>query len=114
MKTTVSPVAATGLDARLLRKAAAKAVSAMKLLGNEHRLLLLCRLSQEELCVSDLEEQLDIQQPTLSQQLTVLRKEGVVSTRREGKRIFYRVSDDKLVEVLSVLYRLYCPPRRRQ
>ena len=60
------------------------------------------------MCVSDLEEQLQIRQPTLSQQLGVLRSEGVVDTRRQGKNIFYSVSDPALLEIVALLYRLYC------
>jgi ArsR family transcriptional regulator len=97
------------LDPELLRKAAADAVSTLKVLANEDRLLLLCQLSQGESSVSELEESLDIRQPTLSQQLGVLRNEGVVNTRRDGKRIFYSVADDKLLRVLSTLYDIYCP-----
>ena len=97
------------IDPDLLRQAAGQAVSALKVLANEDRLLLLCQLSQGELCVSDLEQALGIRQPTLSQQLGVLRNEGVVSTRREGKNIFYSVADARLLQVLEVLYRLYCP-----
>jgi DNA-binding transcriptional ArsR family regulator len=93
----------------VLRQAAALAVGKLKLLANEDRLLLLCQLSQGELCVGELEEELGIHQPTLSQQLGVLRNEGVVETRRDGKHIYYRVSDPALLEVLAVLYRLYCP-----
>jgi ArsR family transcriptional regulator len=84
-------------------------VAALKLLGNEDRLLLLCQLSQSECCVGDLESLLGIRQPTLSQQLAVLRAEGVVQTRRDGKKIFYRIADPAILEVLGVLYRLYCP-----
>lgn len=97
------------IDPSLLRGAAGRAVSALKVLANEERLLLLCQLSQGEMCVSELEESLDIHQPTLSQQLGVLRTEGVVSTRRQGKHIFYSVADADLLEILAVLYRLYCP-----
>ena len=61
------------------------------------------------MCVSDLEQLLDIRQPTLSQQLAVLRSEGVVSTRRDGKNIYYSVSDPHMLEILAVLYKLYCP-----
>jgi len=92
-----------------LREGAARAVSALKLLANEERMLLMCQLSQQELCVSELEAQLEIRQPTLSQQLGVLRNEGVVSTRREGKNIYYSVADPALLDILAVLYRLYCP-----
>src|SRR5215831_16574418 len=97
-------VTATSLDPRQLRKAAVRAVGALKVLANEDRLLLLCQLSQGELCVSELEELLDIHQPTLSQQLGVLRNEGVVNTRRDGKQIFYSVADQRLLRVLSALY----------
>ena len=99
------------MDLDLLRGAAGEAVAALKVLANEDRLLLLCQLSQGEMCVGDLEEQLGIRQPTLSQQLGVLRTEGVVATRRDGKNIFYSVADASMLEILAVLYRLYCPKR---
>ena len=97
------------IDPEALLGAAGRAVAALKLLANEDRLLLLCQLSQGEMCVSDLEQKLGIHQPTLSQQLGVLRNEGVVDTRREGKNIFYSVADPAMLEILAVLYRLYCP-----
>lgn len=97
------------LDPEALRGAAGQAVGVLKLLANPERLLLLCQLSQGEMCVSDLEQALDIHQPTLSQQLGVLRGEGVVTTRREGKNIFYSVADPDVLQILALLYRLYCP-----
>ena len=97
------------IDPERLRGDAAQAVSVLKLLANEDRLLLLCQLSQGECCVSELEQQLGIRQPTLSQQLGVLRSVGAVNTRREGKNIFYSVADPATLEILAVLYRLYCP-----
>ena len=97
------------IDPEVLRASAGNAVAALKVLANEDRLLLLCQLSQGEMCVSDLEAILGIRQPSLSQQLGVLRNEGVVQTRREGKQIFYSVADKSLLEILELLYRLYCP-----
>lgn len=99
----------TTLNIDALRAAAGQAVSALKLLANEDRLLLLCQLTQGEQCVSELEERLGIRQPTLSQQLGILREQGLVNTRRQGKHIFYSVSDPNTLEILQVLYRLYCP-----
>lgn len=99
----------TSINPEALRSAATEAVIALKVLANTDRLLLLCQLAQGEMCVSELEDALDIHQPTLSQQLAVLRSEAVVSTRREGKNIFYSVADERLLEMLSVLYSLYCP-----
>ncbi|MEO6018438.1 MAG: metalloregulator ArsR/SmtB family transcription factor [Polaromonas sp.] len=96
------------MDSEKLRSAAGGAVATLKLLANEDRLLLLCQLSQGEMCVSELEAQLEIRQPTLSQQLGVLRGEAVVTTRRQGKNIYYRVADPALLDILAVLYRLYC------
>jgi ArsR family transcriptional regulator len=98
------------IDPQRLRVAASHAVASLKLLANPDRLLLLCQLSQGEYSVGELERLLDIRQPTLSQQLGVLRNQDVVATRRDGKSIFYRVADPKLLEILQVLYRLYCPP----
>ena len=97
------------VDPHRLKSAAGEAVGALRMLANVDRLLLLCQLSRGEMCVGDLEEQLGIRQPTLSQQLGVLRNEGVVSTRRQGKNIFYAVADPALLEIVAVLYRLYCP-----
>ena len=97
------------IDTDTLRQGAAQAVAALKLLANEVRLLLLCQLSQGELCVGELEAQLGIRQPTLSQQLGVLRAEGVVNTRRQGKNIYYIVADPAMLDIVAVLHRLYCP-----
>ncbi|MEO5738048.1 MAG: metalloregulator ArsR/SmtB family transcription factor [Variovorax sp.] len=107
------PRSHTVIDPQVLRSGASRAVGALKMLANEERMLLLCQLSQGEMCVSELEAQLGIHQPTLSQQLGVLRNEGVVETRRQGKNIYYSVSDRALLEVLAVLYRLYCPEEAR-
>ena len=96
------------IDIEAMRFAAANASALLKALANPDRLLLLCQLSQGEQCVGDLEELLGIVQPTLSQQLGVLRTEGLVSTRRQGKHIFYSVADPAALEVLGLLYRLYC------
>lgn len=103
------PTRPTVIDPDLLRQAAGQAVGALKVLANEDRLLLLCQLSQGEMCVSELEEALGIHQPTLSQQLGVLRTEGVVNTRRDGKYMYYSVADPKVMQVLETLYRVYCP-----
>lgn len=91
-----------------MRAGAAGASRLMRALSNEDRLILLCQLSPGELCVSDLEERTGITQPTLSQQLGVLRGEGLVETRRDGKRIFYSLSDPNALAVLRNLYELFC------
>lgn len=92
-----------------MRAAAGEAVAVLRALSNEDRLLLLCQLSQGECSVGELEELLDIRQPTLSQQLSVLRAEGLVTTRRDGKYIYYAVENQKMLTILAMLYQLYCP-----
>ncbi len=102
------------LDVGKMHAAAEEATGLLRALANPDRLLVLCHLSQGERCVSDMEEELGIQQPTLSQQLTVLRTQELVSTRRDGKRIYYSVSDPKALAVLETLYRLFCAPRGKR
>jgi DNA-binding transcriptional ArsR family regulator len=96
------------IDLADMHKAADQACRLMKVLANSDRLMLLCELAQGEKCVSELEEILGIQQPTLSQQLTVLRNEELVTTRREGKNIYYQISSPEALAVMQVLYKTYC------
>ena len=98
----------TELDLDTMRASAARTCSMLKTLSNPDRLLLLCQISQGECCVSDLEEALDIHQPTLSQQLGVLRDEGLVETRRDGKRIYYSMASTEAIAVMKVLYEQFC------
>ena len=96
-------------DLAAMRSAAGEATTLLKALANEDRLLLLCQMVNGEKSVSELEQLLDIRQPTLSQQLGVLRTEGLVSTRREGKRIYYSLASPQALQILGTLYSLYCP-----
>lgn len=91
-----------------LRTSADKACNLMKAMANADRLMLLCQLSQGEKSVGELESLLDIRQPTLSQQLTVLREAELVGTRREGKNIFYRISSQSAMAVMQVLQQEIC------
>ncbi|CCG41407.1 ArsR/SmtB family transcription factor [Magnetospirillum molischianum] len=91
-----------------MRAAAAEATATLFALANETRLLLLCQLCKGEKSVGELEALLDIHQPTLSQQLGVLRADGLVDTRREGKRIYYSVKNQKVLVLLGTLFDLYC------
>ena len=85
-----------------------QACELMKVMANLDRLLILCELSQGERCVGELEEILEIHQPTLSQQLTVLRNKELVTTRREGKQIYYSLSHQIAMSVMLLLYKHYC------
>ncbi|WP_028600944.1 ArsR/SmtB family transcription factor [Ottowia thiooxydans] len=96
------------MDLEQMQLAADRACRMMKVLANPDRLLILCQLSQGERRVGELEDLLGIAQPTLSQQLTVLRDEELVSTRREGKTIHYALTSPKALAVIQVLYEQFC------
>ncbi|KXW58996.1 biofilm growth-associated repressor [Ferrovum myxofaciens] len=87
-----------------------RACNFLKVLANPDRLVLLCRLAEGESCVSELESALDIHQPTLSQQLGILREEGLVATRRDGKHIFYRVISPESIAIIKALQTQFCKP----
>lgn len=96
------------LNLEMIHSSADDACRLMKVLSNRDRMMLLCQISQGDICVGELEEVLEIHQPTLSQQLTVLRNEELVQTRREGKQIYYSLSNSVVLEVMKVLYQNYC------
>ena len=96
------------LDIQQLRDNAAAAGQLLKTLGNPDRLLLLCQLAQGERHVSELEALLGITQPTLSQQLAVLRNEGLVATRRDGQRVYYSIADERVAALIGAIHNLYC------
>ena len=99
---------ATALDLEVMQSAAGQACRMMKVLANPDRLMILCQLSKGEMRVGEIEEVLGILQPTLSQQLTVLRDEELVSARREGKNIYYQLSSPQALAVMEVLYSQFC------
>ena len=103
-------LAESDIDLDNMRAAAEGACRLMKALSNPDRLLLLCQLLQGEHNVGELEAALGIVQPTLSQQLTVLREEALVSTRREGKHIYYRIDSPRAQAVIRTLHQQFCNP----
>ncbi|RQS11940.1 transcriptional regulator [Burkholderia sp. Bp9002] len=101
-------------DPDRMRAAAESACALLKVLSNPDRLLLMCELSQGERCVSELEARLDIRQPTLSQQLGVLRDNALVRTRREGKNVHYSLDSPAAIAVMAVLHAQFCGPAARE
>lgn len=99
---------ALAMDA--MRSAADNACRLLKALSNPDRLLLLCQLTEGEKRVGELETLVGILQPTLSQQLGVLREEGLVSTRREGKHIYYRIASPQALALMATLFEQFCNP----
>ncbi|ABS66775.1 ArsR/SmtB family transcription factor [Xanthobacter versatilis] len=95
-----------------LMRNARKASDFLKALSHENRLLLLCLLAERERSVTELENILSLRQPTVSQQLARLRLDDLVTTRRDGKTIYYSLANDDVRRVISVIYDMYCGSER--
>lgn len=95
-----------------IKKNAARAATLLKLLANKNRLMVLCHLVEGEQCVSDLLEHVEIGQSALSQNLIRMRNEGILTTRREGNLMYYRIADDIVLELLQVLYQHFCEEKK--
>ena len=101
-------------DLDAIRASASQACALLKILANEDRLLILCQLSQGSRNVGELKALLAIRQPTLSQQLTVLREEGLVATERRGKYIYYSLVSVEVMHIMETLFELYCDPHQKK
>ena len=96
------------LSMKNIQENAKLASNFLKGMANETRLVILCALAEGEKNVSELKDILGIRQPTLSQQLTRLRADKLVRTRRESKQIFYSLASEEAELVLGLLYKLFC------
>lgn len=85
------------------------AVALLKRLGHPSRLLIVCRLIEGEMSVAEMEEELGLRQPSLSQQLGELRNAGIIEPRREAKNVVYRLADPKAETLVETLHALFCP-----
>ena len=97
-----------GADLDRMAASAMQAADFLKSLGHEQRLMILCHLASGEKSVGELEEVLGARQAAVSQQLARLRHEGLVSTRREGKTVYYSLGDERSQRIIGLLYELFC------
>ena len=93
---------------------AKRASNFLKALAHESRLIILCILAEGEKSVSELEHELDLRQPTVSQHLARLRADGLVSTRRDGKIIYYSLASDEARTIIGAIYDVFCKKVRRR
>lgn len=87
---------------------ACDAAEFLKAISHEGRLMILCHLTTGEKTVSELEELLAARQAAVSQQLSRLRLEGLVSPRRDGKAIYYSLTDARAIRIVTVVYDMFC------
>lgn len=98
----------------MLMRNARSASDFLKAISHENRLLLLCLLSERERSVSELETILSLRQPTVSQQLARLRYDDLVTTRRDGKTIYYSIARDDVRKFIKLIYDMFCEARTRK
>ncbi|RUO40627.1 ArsR family transcriptional regulator [Aliidiomarina taiwanensis] len=96
------------LSIKQMQKNASAAEELLKSLGNSHRLMVLCHLVSGEKSVGELEQQLELSQSSLSQHLARLRSQGIVTFRKEGTSVIYRIADEKALRILESLYDVFC------
>ena len=107
-KSTPHPEPAARLDITTMKQNASDAVSLLKGLANESRLMIMCVLSEGELSVGQLNQRIRLSQSALSQHLAVLREQGLVQTRRESQTIYYSLSDSTALQIIELLHAVYC------
>lgn len=95
-------------DLIVMRENAQKAAKLLKAISHESRLMILCLLTQGELSVGELAEYSSLSQSAFSQHLSVLRKEKLVSTRKEAQTVYYQLEDQNVKKIISTLYEIYC------
>src|SRR5690625_4657963 len=96
------------LQVQELKEVAKEASTLLSRLANPDRLMILCLLVGGEKNVTEIGKEGGIQQPTLSQQLTVLRKDGLVATRRDGKYVYYRIGNPDVLRIMQTLHAIFC------
>ncbi len=87
---------------------AKEATAFLKALSHEGRLMILCYLSSGEKSVTELEQLLSMRQPAVSQLLARLRADDIIEARRDGKTIFYSIADDRVLQMMELVYDLFC------
>lgn len=97
-------------DLERMMENATNAANFLKALGHEGRLMILCHLATGEKSVTELEDLLAARQAAVSQQLSRLRLEGLVKPRRDGKAIYYSLTDDRPRQIMEIVYDLFCRP----
>ena len=101
-------------DIDRLQQSAGEAAEMLSALANTNRLMILCHLLNGEMSVLPLAEAVGMSQSALSQQLAKLRALRLVTTRRDGRTIYYSVASDHAARILELLHDIYCAPAERQ
>ncbi|MEQ8193005.1 MAG: metalloregulator ArsR/SmtB family transcription factor [Rhodospirillales bacterium] len=88
--------------------AAERVSDLMKSLAHKNRLLILCHLIEQEHSVGELARLLKVRDQAMSQQLSLLRKDGLVQSRRDGQTVYYSIARDDIHDLMAFLHKTYC------
>ncbi|MGL4475625.1 MAG: ArsR/SmtB family transcription factor [Shewanella sp.] len=96
------------IDKTAMVNNAEQAAKWLKAIANPYRLMILCQLLDNEYCVNEMNEHIPLSQSALSQHLAVLRKEQLVDCRKSSQVVYYRLKNDKVREVIAIMYKQFC------
>lgn len=105
----LAPTPGTELPMERMQAYADEAIATLKAMASRNRLMLLCQLIPGERSVGELAQALGLAQSVVSQHLSLLRRDGVVSGRREAQSIYYRISDARVQALMQTLFDQFCP-----
>lgn len=81
-----------------------KAASFFKVVGNDTRMKILCTIADEQICVDDIASNVNMTKSAVSHQLKILKDEGLVKSRRDGKNIYYSLDDQHVTDILEIAF----------
>jgi DNA-binding transcriptional ArsR family regulator len=110
---TAAEIFPAGMKLEDMRAHAGDAAQLLKALANDNRLMILCVLAENEASVSQLNERIDLSQSALSQHLALLRRDGLVRTRRSSQTIFYSLKTGPAMQIIALLHDIYCSTPKR-
>ena len=88
-----------------------KASRALKAMAHPLRLKILCTLGDEEICVQDIVGKVGTSQSNISQHLAILRDKGILASRKDANKVYYRVGDAGTLRLIIMLRDVFCPIR---
>ncbi len=102
------------LDIAQMEETADEVSGYMKLLSSPGRLMVLCQLVEGEMSSGALCDAVGMKPPAMSQQLSILKRENIVRTRRDGQSIYYSIADPNIMKIMMFLYDTFCAPKNKQ
>ena len=85
-----------------------RASRSLKAMSHPLRLKILCTLSDDEVSVQEIVEHVGTSQSNISQHLAILRDKGILTSRKDANRVFYRVSDSRTLQLISMMREVFC------